>query len=385
MTDSSKPHGGNLVNLELAGREREAVLDKVDHFPSLTVTDREISDLELLAVGGYSPLTGFMMEKDYQSVLANLRLDNGLVWTLPITLARKLDEVKDLKEDQEIVLRNETGHNLAILGLEQKFLRDKPKEAQLVYGTTDLEHPGVRYLYDSGEVLLGGRISLLERPHHAAFGEHRLDPADTREYFQSRGWRRVAGFQTRNPIHRAHEYLQKCALEIVEGLFINPLVGETKDDDIPASVRMRCYQVLLENYYPKDRVLLGVFPGAMRYAGPREAIFHSLVRKNYGCTHFIVGRDHAGVGSYYGPFDAHYIFDEFTPEELGITPLFFDHAFFCRKCGSMASYKTCPHNSDDHITLSGTRLREMLKEGQLPPVEFTRTEIAQILMSEMGS
>jgi sulfate adenylyltransferase len=312
-----------------------------------------------------------------------MKFCNGLPWTIPVTLSVSEGEASNCKEGNDIVLNDEKGNLLGILHLEEKYPHDKEKEALEVYGTTEENHPGVKKVYEMGDILLGGRISVINRPVHDDFKEDRLDPIETRKLFKEKGWRRVVGFQTRNPIHRAHEYIQKCALEMVNGLLVHPLVGETKKDDIPADIRMKCYKVLLENYYPKDRTVLSVLPAAMRYAGPREAIFHALIRKNYGCTHFIVGRDHAGVGSYYGSFDAHYIFDEFDPHEIGITPMFFDYTFFCKKCGSMASYKSCPHDSSEHITLSGTKVREMLRAGIMPPNEFSRPEVAKILIEAM--
>ncbi len=374
-----EPHGAKLIDRQIKDGQKEALSELALTLKRVRLNSRQLSDLELIASGAFSPLEGFMGKKDYENVLQNMRLSNGLPWTIPITLSITYEELDAIKNSEEIALEDNSGNVLAVLEVEELFSFDKEREAFQVYATTDTNHPGVRYLEESGDILIGGRINLLAKPTHTDFLSYRLDPQSTRKIFRERGWKRIVGFQTRNPIHRAHEHIQKCALEVVDGLLLHPLVGATKDDDIPADVRIRCYEVLLEQYYPKERVLLGVLPAAMRYAGPKEAIFHALVRKNYGCTHFIVGRDHAGVGDYYGSFDAHHIFDEFEPQEMGIMPLFFDYTFYCRLCDGMVSYKTCPHDSDNHVSLSGTKVRELLRRGQDLPTEFTRPEVAEVL------
>jgi len=376
-------HGGRLIDLVVRGAEADALRQRATGLPLLRLSARALSDVELLATGGYSPLEGFMTQADYTATVHEMHLASGVPWPMPITLGVSAEEAASIKEGGQVALADEAGNVLAVMDVAEKFGYDEKAEARAVYRTEEEAHPGVAALYAQGDVLLGGPLRVLEVPGHDDFPQYRLTPAQTRAQFAERGWRTVVGFQTRNPVHRAHEYIQKCALEIVDGLLLHPLVGETKGDDIAADIRMRCYEVLLENYYPLDRVVLSVNPAAMRYAGPREAVFHALVRKNFGCTHFIVGRDHAGVGSYYGTFDAQLIFNEFAPGELGITPLMFDHTFFCRKCDEMASIKTCPHDAESRVTLSGTQVRDMLKGGITPPIEFSRPEVAKVLIDAM--
>ena len=378
------PHGGDLVDLLVPEDRREATRAEADHLPKLMVNARELSDLEMLAVGALSPLTGFVGEADYLSVLETMHLSGGLAWAIPVTLSLTDDDVKRIGAGNSVALLSREGGNpIAVVDVAEVFKRDRQKEALGVYGTEELEHPGVAALYEAGDFCLAGTVRALGLPEHDDFLSYRLTPSQTRAAFAERGWRTVVGFQTRNPIHRAHEYLQKCALEIVDGLLVHPLVGATKGDDVPADVRMRCYEALFEGYYPKDRAMVSVFPAAMRYAGPREAIWHAICRKNYGCTHFIVGRDHAGVGSYYGTYDAQRIFEEFDPGELGIMPLMFEHSFWCNACEGMASPKTCPHGEESRVSLSGTRVREMLRAGERPPIEFSRPEVADILIDAM--
>ncbi|MEH2273855.1 MAG: sulfate adenylyltransferase [Nostoc sp.] len=381
--DAIAPHGGQLVNRIATPEQRAEFLSKADFLPRVQLDDRAVSDLEMIAIGAFSPLTGFMNQEDYDRTVTEMRLANGLVWSIPITLSVSEEVASPLPEGGLIRLDNSIGEFIGVLQLTQKYHYDKIREAIKVYRTNDVNHPGVQVLYNQGTVNLAGDIWLLERQPHLQFPTYQIDPAASRQLFQDKGWKTIVGFQTRNPIHRAHEYIQKCALEIVDGLFLHPLVGATKEDDIAADVRMRCYEILLEHYYPLDRVTLAINPAAMRYAGPREAIFHALVRKNYGCTHFIVGRDHAGVGDYYGTYDAQYIFEEFAPSELGIVPMKFEHAFYCTRTKQMATSKTSPSRPEERIHLSGTKVREMLRRGELPPPEFSRPEVAAELARAM--
>ena len=381
--DTIAAHGGTLINRLASADQKKEFESKADSLPQVTLDKRAASDLVMIAIGGFSPLTGFMKEADYNPVVTDMRLASGVPWSVPVTLSVTEEIAEPLKIGELVRLDDETGRFIGVLELSEKYTYDKKKEAINVYRTEEDAHPGVKVVYDQGNINLAGDVWLLERDAHPLFPKYQIDPAESRKQFAERGWNTVVGFQTRNPIHRAHEYIQKCALETVDGLFLHPLVGATKSDDIPADVRMRCYEIMMENYFPQDRVILAINPSAMRYAGPREAIFHALIRKNYGCTHFIVGRDHAGVGDYYGTYDAQAIFDEFEPGELGITPMKFEHAFYCTRTTTMATSKTSPAKPEERIHLSGTKVRAMLREGKQPPPEFSRPEVAAELIKAM--
>ena len=383
LQETIAAHGGTLINRLATAEQKQEFLAQADDLPRVTMDDRTFSDLALIAIGGFSPLTGFMAEADYQRVVKEMRLANGLPWSVPITLSVSEEVANGLNVGDRVRLDDKSGRFVGVLDLTEKYHYDKLQEALHVYRTNEDKHPGVAVVYAQGPVNLAGSVWMLERDPHPLFPNYQIDPAVSRQMFIEKGWKTVVGFQTRNPIHRAHEYIQKCALETVDGLFLHPLVGATKSDDIPADVRMRCYEIMLDKYFPRDRVMMAINPAAMRYAGPREAIFHALVRKNYGCTHFIVGRDHAGVGDYYGTYDAQEIFEEFEPGELGITPMKFEHAFYCTRTGTMATSKTSPSTSEERIHLSGTKVREMLRRGELPPPEFSRPEVAAELAKAM--
>jgi len=374
------PHGGALELRMANADERRELNARTASMPTIEAKSRRVlSDLELLAIGAVSPNRGFMTQSDYNPVVDEMRLASGLPWSLPITLSATDDEARALESGRQAAITHE-GRTVAIIDVDDVYRYDVRHEAELTYRTTDEKHPGVAYLYEQGSHYVGGEVTVLENIFLSEFANYRLTPVQLRDAIAQRGWKTAVAFQTRNPIHRAHEYLTKCALEIVDGLVIHPLVGGTKGDHTPAEVRMQCYELLMEKYYPPDRVILSVFPAAMRYAGPREAIWHALLRKNYGMTHFIVGRDHAGVGDYYGSYDAQEIFEEFDAAELGIWPLKFEHSFWCNKCEQMASAKTCPHGKEDRVFLSGTQVRQMLTNGEEPPPQFSRPEVARILI-----
>jgi len=377
------PHGNTLVQLILKEKERDEWLKRAQELPAIPLSPFALSELDNIACGLYSPLEGFMTSEAYGSVIEQMRLPDGTVWPIPIVLPVKSDLARNFRVGEWGALQGADGHCFGVIKVADIFTRATDREAQAVYGTTDKDHPGVARLYKQPQSLVGGEIRLLSRAPVSIAADYHFDPIKTRKLFQEKGWKTIVAFQTRNPIHRAHEYLQKCALEMVDGLFINPLIGATKEGDIPAAVRMDCYHALVENYFPRERVLLCTFPAPMRYAGPREAIFHAICRLNYGCTHIIIGRDHAGVGDYYSTYAAQEIFERFSPNELGIVPLKFEHAFYCQKCGQMATSKTCPHANEEHVFLSGTKVRALLREGKELPGEFTRPEVARILVEAM--
>jgi len=374
-----EPHGGKLVNRFVPADEKQKKIAEAKKLKQIILDEYLSFDLDCIAKGIFSPLEGFMGEEEALSSLETMHIRKTIPWTIPILLDVPYDKAETIEIGEVVGLYSSENGLVGTITVQEKFQLDKKYLAEKVYSTTDEQHPGVKRTYSLGDVFIAGPVEVFDKKV-IEFEEYNLPPQQTRAIFEERGWKRIVAFQTRNPIHRAHEYLTKCALEICDGLLIHPLMGTTKSDDIPGSVRMECYKALIENYYPKDHILLSIMPVNMRYAGPKEAIMHAIVRKNYGCTHFIVGRDHAGVGNYYGTYDAQKIFDNFNPEELKITPLFFDHTFYCRACGNMASIKTCPHDTSNHVVLSGTKVREMLKKGEILPQEFTRTEVASVLM-----
>ncbi len=377
-----EPHGGKLI---WSVDKSEETLARAKSLPSITIAPRHAIDAEMIATGVFSPLTGFLTKDEVDEVVNSFHLPTGEVWSIPIVLPISVDQWNDIEEGKEYAL-TVMGEPIAIIKVKDKFQYDLKHLVKEVFLTDDENHPGVQTFYRYGKFFIGGDITLVQsfvtapfRPNKPNISEaYYMTPQETRKFFEAKGWKTIVAFQTRNPIHRAHEYLIKCALEMADGTLIHPLVGETKKDDIPADTRMKCYEVLIDNYFNRERVLLSVLPANMFYAGPREAIHHMIMRKNYGCSHMIIGRDHAGVGSYYGTYDAQKLADQFA-DELGIQPLKFEHAFYCKKCKGMATAKTCPHPAEDHVFLSGTKVRQMLREGKDLPEEFTRPEVAQVL------
>ncbi len=384
MASLIAPHGGTLVNRIVSDQQAASLKAEAESLPKITLSAKQACDLEMIAIGAFSPLTGFVGKADFEGICKNMRLSSGVVWPIPITLAVNDDVKASLKEGGKAALHHSDGTLLAVINVEEIYPHDKKLEIPNVFRTEDEAHPGVKAVMDEGDWCVGGPIDVItvtpEKEPGEQFTEYRLPPAATRAEFEKRGWKTVSAFQTRNPIHRAHEYLCKCAQEITDGLLIHPLVGETKPGDIPAEVRMDCYRTIIENYFVEERTMLTVMPAAMRYAGPREAVQHALTRQNYGVSHFIVGRDHAGVGDYYGTYDAQNIFDEFGEGDIDIEILKFEHAAWSNKAQGMVSGKTFPKIQGDQVFLSGTKVRELLANGERPPAEFSRPEVADVLI-----
>lgn len=378
-----RPHGGELVDRVVRGAERERLLERARSMPRVRLDERGTSDVGLVANGAFSPLRGFLGEKDYLRVVREARLENGLVWPMPVTLAVGEEQARTTPIGAEVLLEAPDGRPIAVLEVSDAYRPDKEREAREVFRTIDRAHPGVAALAASGPVYLGGELRVLDRGRAADLEAYDRDPAELRALFASRGFRTVVGFQSRNAPHRGHEYVTKCALEIVDALLIHPLVGATKGGDLPAALRMRCYEALVGRYYAKERTILAAYPAAMRFGGPREALLHALARKNYGCSHFVVGRDHAAAAGFYDERDAHAIFDAFSQAELGIAPLRFDDAFHSDAVGGMGTAKTTPEGTSARSRISGTELREKLRRGELPPPELVRPEVAQILVEAL--
>lgn len=376
------PHGGKLNPLLVTDKKRlSECLKKAKTLPKVVLTSKEVSDVIMLATGSFSPLEGFMCKDDYEGVVREMRLTSGLLWPIPVTLAVTEEVAGGIEQGQKVALvEPERDEIMASMVVEEKFDYDKKAEAVGVFATDDAAHPGVKKIYEQGKIYLGGPVEVYSEGEYPLKYPEYARPAQTRAMFEENGWSTVAAFQTRNPLHRSHEYLTKIAMEVCDGVLIHPIVGKLKAGDIPAEVRMKCYKAIIDNYYRKDRVALTVYPMEMRYGGPKEAILHAIIRQNFGCSHMIIGRDHAGVGKYYGPFDAQEIFDKLKPGDLHIQPLKLDWTFWCYKCGGVVSTKTCPHSEENRLMISGTDLRRMLSQGKRPPEEFGRPEVIDILI-----
>ena len=376
------PHGGaELLPLLLEGEALAAERLRAESLPRLRVSSREKGDLIMLGIGGFTPLEGFMTRADWEGVCDGMRMTSGLFWPIPITLSADAASVEGLSTGTDVALIDpDDGSVLATMKITEKYAIDKAHECATIFKTTDLEHPGVKMVMEQGDVNLAGPVKVLSMGGFPEkYGELFMTPAQTRALFESLGWSRIAAFQTRNPMHRSHEYLAKVAIEVCDGVLVHSLLGALKPGDIPAEVRTRAINVLVEGYFQGKTIVQAGYPLDMRYAGPREALLHALFRQNYGCSHQIVGRDHAGVGSYYGPFDAHHVFDHLPKDALETQPLKIDWTFWCYKCGGMASARTCPHDEADRLLVSGTKLRKWLSEGAEVPAEFSRPEVLQVL------
>lgn len=371
------PHGGKLADCFLKGEKKNQALEKAKSLPSLKLSYDLVSDVENIAFGVFSPLEGFLGREDYRNVLNHMRLANDLPWPIPIVLDVERERAAKLKEGQEIVLLNPTDQPVAILYLEERYEYDKEEMAEKIFQTKDLAHPGVAKVMDMKDIFLAGKIDLIEESP-SPFAKYKLKPIETRILFKEKSWRTVVGFQTRNTPHIGHEYVQKTALTFTDGIFVNPVIGRKKQGDFKDEVILASYDELIRNYYLKERAVVAILQMEMRYAGPREAIFHAIIRKNFGCTHIIIGRDHAGVGDYYSPYAAQDIFEEFP--DLVIVPLFFKSFYYCKKCNSVVNEKICPHPPSEHINFSGTKIRQMLSSGEIPPPELMRPEVAKIII-----